>query len=134
MIKDKIKRQEYFKEYRQLNKEQIKKQKQQYYNNNKEEIDNKTNKNREKHPWIRFYVNAKQRCTNSKNPSYKWYGAKGIKFKLTLSEIKDLWFRDKAYELKNPSIDRIDSTLDYTYDNCRFIDRWLNATKKVESN
>jgi len=134
MIKDKIKRQEYFKEYRQLNKERIKKQKQQYYNNNKEEIDNKTNKNREKHPWIRFYVNAKQRCTNSKNPSYKWYGAKGIKFKLTLSEIKDLWFRDKAYELKNPSIDRIDSTLDYTYDNCRFIDRWLNATKKVESN
>ena len=134
MIKDKIKRQEYFKEYRQLNKERIKKQKQQYYNNNKDEIDNKTNKNRENQPWIRFYVNAKQRCTNPKNPSYKWYGAKGIQFKLTLSEIKDLWFRDKAHELKNPSIDRIDSTLDYTYDNCRFIDRWLNATKKVESN
>ena len=50
------------------------------------------------------------------------YGGKGIKNYLTREALKILWFRDEAYNLKEPSIDRWDSKLSYTFDNCRFIE------------
>ena len=132
-IKDPQKRKAYLKNWREANREGLRRQKQAYYQQHQDSRDQKTNGYREKHPWLRFYVNAKQRCENPKCPGYKWYGAKGIKFRLTLAEVKRLWLRDNAGKLKNPSLDRKKSSLDYTYSNCRFIDRWLNATKKVDS-
>jgi hypothetical protein len=132
-IKDSEKRKEYFKKYRKANRDKIKAQKKTDYQKHRQHRDKKTNTYREKNPWIRFFVNAKQRCENENCPAYKWYGAKGVQFKLTLEEVKKLWFRDKAYKLKNPSLDRRRSDLDYTYDNCRFVDRWLNASRKVDS-
>lgn len=132
-IKDPKKRKAYFKKWRAANKARIKSKKKQDYQEHKEARDKKTNGYRDKNPWVRFYVNAKQRCQNPKCPAYKWYGAKGVKFCLTLDEVKKLWFKYKAYELEHPSLDRRKSELDYTYDNCRFVDRWLNATRKVDS-
>jgi len=124
------KRKAYLKKWREKNKDKVKAD----YQKHKESRDENSNKYRNKtKPWVRFYVNAKQRCTNPNNNSYKWYGAKGIKFLLTMEEIEKLWKRDKAYLLDNPSIDREKSDLDYTFDNCRFVDRWINAKKKVES-
>lgn len=52
------------------------------------------------YPWLDRLAQAKQRCNNNKNKYYKNYGGRGIKFYLTKEEIKELWFRDKAYLLK----------------------------------
>jgi hypothetical protein len=80
-------------------------------------------------PWMSSYRNAKSRCENKSYVSYNRYGGRGIKFMLTEEEIKKLWFRDKAYLLKRPSIDRIDNDGNYKYNNCRFIEKYDNRKK-----
>lgn len=49
---------------------------------------------------------------------------------MTLEDFRKLWFRDKAYLLKRPSIDRINSSGDYTLKNCQFIEFKKNNLKK----
>jgi hypothetical protein len=44
-----------------------------------------------------------------------------------MPEIKQLWFEYNAGNMIKPSLDRLDSTKDYTYSNCRFIEYKLNA-------
>ena len=73
-------------------------------------------------PWKQHFKSAHQRCVNVNRTGYKYYGGKGIKFKLSIEEIKFLWFRDKAYNLKRPSIDRKDNDGNYELSNCRFIE------------
>lgn len=131
--KDPEKRKEAQRRWREKNKDKLKASKSRSYQKHKKQRDKFTEKYRNKYPWISFYTNAKQRCTNPKHPSYKNYGAKGIRFELTVDEVKELWFRDKAYKLESPSIDRKDADLNYSFDNCRFVDRWINVSKKVDS-
>lgn len=80
-------------------------------------------------PWYKSFDSAKQRCKNPNDKKYHRYGARGIKFLLTISEIKEIWFRDKAVEMKCPSIDRINNDGNYEYNNCQFIERADNARK-----
>jgi hypothetical protein len=76
-----------------------------------------------KYPWMRSFYGARLRCTCSKGSvSYKTYGARGIRFILTVAEIKRLWFRDKAFLMKRPSIDRVKNDGHYEFKNCRFIE------------
>ena len=78
------------------------------------------------HPWVRPYRNASARCR--KGHCYDKYGIKNL---MLLRDFKYLWFRDKAYLLEQPSIDRINPDKHYTLDNCRFIEKRLNqATPK----
>lgn len=65
----------------------------------------------------------KQRCYNTKNASYQYYGPKGIK-------VCDEWLEDfmnfynwaiKNGYRENLTIDRIDSDKDYCPDNCRWV-------------
>jgi hypothetical protein len=58
------------------------------------------------------------------------YGAKGIKFMLTMQEIKEMWHRDKAELMNKASIDRIDSTKNYCLENCQFIEHVVNSCKR----
>jgi hypothetical protein len=51
-----------------------------------------------------------------------YYYKHGIKLFMTPEDFKFLWFRDKAYALDRPSIDRIDPKGHYTLDNCRYIE------------
>lgn len=111
-------------------KEQIKIKRRIKYLENKEQEKKNAYRYRKENPWLMAYTNAKQRCNNPKNPKYKNYGAKGIKFELTIEEIKKLWFRDKAYLLTKPSIDRLDSKKNYTYENCQFIEHRINSSKR----
>ena len=81
---------------------------------------------RKRHPWYYSYSAARQRCTNKNNPRYYTYGARGIKFLMTPEDFKFLWFRDKAYLMKKPTIDREDINGNYEINNCRFIEHREN--------
>ena len=85
-----------------------------------------------KYPWMKHYSSAKKRCNYKKNINYHRYGGKGIKFLLTKNEIKVLWFKDKAYLLKRPSLDRINNSTNYILENCQFIENSINSAKPHE--
>jgi len=112
-----------------------------YYKNNKVIILKKQKAYHKKYPWKNLLSHIKQRCNNPKTTNYKHYGGRGIqnKFK-NADEIKFLWFRDKAYLMNKPSIDRINNDGNYCIENCRFIELGKNVaernkrTKKNKSN
>lgn len=81
-------------------------------------------------PWIKNYKAAKSRCNGKNNNRYPRYGGRGIKFNLSLEDIKNLWLRDDASKMLKPSIDRIDNDGNYTFANCRFIELSENSSKK----
>jgi len=80
-----------------------------------------------KYPWLSSWKNAKQRCTNPNSVGYENYGGRGIRFLISKEEIKKIWFRDKAYEMKKPSIHRIDNNGDYEINNCIFMEMKLHS-------
>jgi len=99
------------------------------YNKNKEKISKQNKEYHQKYPWKQTFTSIKQRCNNPKNLRYKDYGKRGIKCLITSEEIKELWFRDKAYLMESPSIDRIDNNGNYCIENCRFIEMDVNRVK-----
>lgn len=123
------------KNYYQDNQERILKHKKEYNLKNKEKIDNKNKKYHRKYPWKRIYNAIKQRCNNPKTINYRWYGEKGIEnhFK-NADDVKYLWFRDKAYLMKKPSIDREDNDGHYCIGNCKFIELSENVIKRNREN
>jgi len=72
-------------------------------------------------PWYRHYTSIISRCHAGKH-----YKGKIFNY-LKPHDVKYLWFRDRAYLLTRPSIDRIDPQKDYTLDNCRFIEYLENC-------
>ena len=82
-----------------------------------------------KYPWKRVLKNIQSRCNNPKNDHYKYYGLRGIECKITEKELKFLWYRDKAWLLKKPSIDRKDNDGKYELSNCQFIELVINSQK-----
>jgi hypothetical protein len=118
-----------YKQYRIKNKDKIQKYMQEFYQQYKSQIRKKQKEYRIKYPWKFVLYNIWQRCENPKSTSYPTYGAREIKILISEKEIKELWFRDKAYEMKKPSIDRIDNNGNYTFENCRFIEQSLNSSK-----
>ncbi len=81
---------------------------------------------RKERPWAYWHKQVKARCRNK----LLYYRKVGIKYLLSVEEMKELWFRDKAYNLSKPSIDRINTVGDYTFDNCRFIEHTENMRRK----
>lgn len=69
------------------------------------------------HPWARNFSFSKTRAKR-----------KNWEHNLTIKDFEELWFRDKAFNLKCPSIDRIDSNQGYIKENCRFIENSLNIS------
>ena len=80
-------------------------------------------------PWMRTLRTLRTRCNDIKCKDYKNYGGRGIKALISKEEIKKLWFRDKAYKLKHPSIDRKDNEGHYTFKNCQFMELGDNSKK-----
>ncbi len=80
----------------------------------------------ETHPWARTLKRILTRC----NTKTEYYYKKGIKNFLTTADLKYLWFRDQAYTLNRPSIDRIDNKEHYTLGNCRYIELIENIRRR----
>ncbi len=74
------------------------------------------------HPWVRQYKQIRNRCNNTKYRDFKYYGGKGIKATITREGLRQLWFRDKAYLMKRPSIHRKDNDKDYAFNNCEYLE------------
>ena len=73
-------------------------------------------------PWAKTLGNISSRMANISLYKNKSYKRNNIKNLLTLNQLKYLWFRDKAYLLKQPSIHRINPQNDYTQENCRYVE------------
>jgi hypothetical protein len=113
----------------QKNKEQLKKKAKEFRLNNIDKVKEYKKNYYKRFPWAKVLESARQRCNNKNNSHYKWYGERGIKCYLTLPQIKFPWFRDKAWLLKQPSIDRIDNDGNYELKNCRFIELGENSRR-----
>lgn len=71
----------------------------------------------------KIFTNMKQRCYNSNDPKYKFYGGKGITIcNDWLENFQSFydWAMDNGYK-ENLTIDRINSDNGYSPDNCRWI-------------
>ena len=73
-----------------------------------------------------------KRCNYKNHDSFNRYGGRGIKNLLTLKDLEFLWNRDRAWELKKASIDRINNDGHYELNNCRFIEMTENSKKQKE--
>lgn len=100
-----------------------------YRERNRDLIKKKTKKYHKDNPWMNSFNNAKQRCNNPNNPNYPDYGQRGILFLLTKEDIKFLWFRYKADNMDFPTIDRKDNNGNYELSNCQFLENNINSQK-----
>jgi hypothetical protein len=77
-----------------------------------------------KKPIYKTWHGMMQRCSNPKNISYKYYGARGIKVCESWKKFENFYkdMGDKPCE--NLSLDRVDSNGDYSKENCRWTD-WI---------
>jgi hypothetical protein len=119
----------YDKNRRFILKNELLHQKAVYYYENMDKILAQRAKIHKKEPYHRIYAGIKQRCNNPNAPAYKRYGGRGIKCLITKEEIKFLMERDGYWNLKKPTLDRINNNGNYCLENCRFIEHFENTGK-----
>jgi len=73
---------------------------------------------KKKYPWIKTLNSIKIRCGQKIQPYFK----KGIKCEITAKELKELWFRDKAYLMNKPNLHRKEDSKNYTKENCEYME------------
>jgi len=115
--------------WRKIKRNKLSELKKQYYRKNKENIKIQAEKYNKQYPWKRTLSGIIHRCNHSGCSAYHRYGGRGIKCLITEEELKDLWFRDKAYLMKKPTIDREDNDGNYEYSNCSYIEHYDNTGK-----
>lgn len=80
-----------------------------------------------KQPWDKTLRSIKGRI--SRDSKYKSGIYQNMKCILTSEQLKILWFKNKAYLMKRPSIDRKNSNKHYTFSNCQYIELSENCKK-----
>lgn len=108
------------------NLQELKKYLKLYYLEHKNKLRKQKDDYHKKYPWKRVLDGIKQRCNDLNNFRY---GGRAIKCKISEKELEFLWYRDKAYLMEKPSIDRKNNDGNYTLKNCRFIEKSLNSKK-----
>ena len=96
-------------QWRKLYPEKIKEQRKRYY---------------AKYPWVKTWKTLNGRCRPK-----GVYGKINIKNLLTLKQLRFIWLRDRAYNLKKPSLHRVNPLDNYTLDNCEFIEHRENCQR-----
>lgn len=79
-------------------------------------------------PLYKVWRAMKQRCYVQKNPSFRWYGAVGIKVCDRWQDFKN-FYEDMSPRPDGMQLDRIDSSKDYSKENCR----WATPQENVEN-
>lgn len=79
--------------------------------------------------WKRLRSWVYSRCHYPKSQSYYAYGAKGTKCLLSWIDIAQIWFRDQAWMMTDPHLDRIDPDGHYEFKNVRFIEGKENLAR-----
>lgn len=79
------------------------------------------------------WADQRQRCSNPKDPRYKWWGAKGIRQEYTAREFVLWWLKEWAKRpfWKRANCSRIDHTKNYTLDNIELLECSENATERI---
>jgi hypothetical protein len=80
------------------------------------------------------WQNMKKRCDNPNNKSYKNYGGRGIKYCSKWEVFDGFWEDMKDGYAENLTLDRIDVDGDYCKDNCRWVDRNVQANNMTTNN
>jgi len=75
---------------------------------------------RKRAPTNSTYHLMKNRCSNPNNPSYKWYGARGIHVCARWINSYPNFLEDMGEKPEGTSIDRIDPDGNYEPGNCRW--------------
>lgn len=122
---NRIRAREWYKNNKSKCYERLKKQSVEWAKNNKERVLKLHQEWVKRIPWVRTYRSIVSRCH-----SHKFYIDRNIKCKIRPVELKELWFRDEAFKMKKPTIDRIDNKGDYIKDNCRYIELSENLERR----
>lgn len=80
----------------------------------------------------RSWVDQRHRCYNSNEPSYKYYGAKGIEVRYCAREFIGWWLDElKSFGKGKPTISRIDHDGHYEFGNIKLEDHKANCVDDV---
>ena len=74
------------------------------------------------HPWAITLSGIRTRLKGSQKRYKKSYLDKGTKNYLSLNDLKNMFYRDKAYKMRKPSIHRKDNNGHYSIGNCIYIE------------
>lgn len=80
------------------------------------------------------WVAMKARCNNIQNPSYKWYGARGIKVCDKWKNSFTSFLQDMGLPAKGMTLDRINTNGHYEPTNCRWVSIQQQQLNKTNNN
>lgn len=84
----------------------------------------------------RVFVGMVDRCYNKNDKNYKWYGQKGVRICnewMQHPELFEQWALSSGYK-NSLTIDRIDSSKDYSPDNCQWLSMAENTRRAGKVN
>jgi len=79
------------------------------------------------------WARMKQRCNNPNKDNYRWYGGAGIGYDPKWEAFENFYNDMKETYDQNLTLDRIDSSRDYSKENCRWTN-WSTQANNKSSN
>jgi hypothetical protein len=97
-------------------------------------IERNTKHSLSKTPTYTTWLMMKRRCNEETNNRYEYYGGKGIKVCDRWMESFANFYEDMGERPEGMSLDRVDLSLGYFKDNCRWVDDIAQANNKSNNN
>lgn len=81
----------------------------------------------------RIYIQQVGRCSNKNNPSFKTYGARGVRVQYTARQFIGWYLKElSAFKGTTPAVGRIDHSKDYSFDNIEMVEMSNNAKERTD--